>query len=376
MSDIQHQVQQQARASQIALLDHLTTVQQLLFQGFESIAALNLKLARESLREMTESALSATSVEGLQDPGASVRTLLQPDMEKVLSYGQQLRDIVTAMQAELTRLGQERLVQIQTGFGTSMGHVLPPAGVPQEAGHARKDEVSREAEAVRTEIVPEAEVAPETEAASKTGVTHEAKSVLVGNFESVPSAPTAQRVETPHPQRPAKAIQEVASSAPETLERAPQPVASKPDAAGNDLAIADGPDPLRTTASPKPVTKTTSSAATAEAPKTVTRKPSTTAAKKASRTAPGKAPATAAKKALKTAAEKTPATAAKEASKTAAGKAPATAAKKALKTAPGKAPATTAEGASTTPAWPLPRIIHEPVKPVRRAAKSRGKTAK
>ncbi len=96
-----------------ANLDALVELSRKSFEGVEKLVALNLQAMRHAMghsAERSRALLLVTDVKGL----ASLQTdLVQPATEQVTAYGQQIVDIATSTQSEVSRLVESQMTLAQ-----------------------------------------------------------------------------------------------------------------------------------------------------------------------------------------------------------------------------------------------------------------------
>src|SRR5690606_29926026 len=106
-------VPQQFLANQKATVDNLLAFQEAVFNGFEQLVDLNLKVARASLDEAVQKTQEALDVKDAQEAVQFTSGLIQPSPEKFTAYGKHIYDIVSGMQASLSKLTEEQIAQAQ-----------------------------------------------------------------------------------------------------------------------------------------------------------------------------------------------------------------------------------------------------------------------
>ena len=106
-------VPQQFLANQKTTVDNLLAFQEAVFNGFEQLVDLNLKVARASLDEAVQKTQEALEVKDVQEAVSFTTGLVQPSPEKVSAYGRHVYDIVSGVQASLNRLTEEQIAQAQ-----------------------------------------------------------------------------------------------------------------------------------------------------------------------------------------------------------------------------------------------------------------------
>jgi phasin family protein len=100
------------------------------FEGVEKLVELNMQVAKATLGEAADNARAALSVKDAQELVALQATLLQPTAEKAASYNRHVYDIMTAMQAEVTKVAESQFAETQKVFASGVDSALKnaPAG--------------------------------------------------------------------------------------------------------------------------------------------------------------------------------------------------------------------------------------------------------
>ena len=106
-------IPQQVLANQKASLDKFLAVQGTFFGGFEKLVDLNLKVIKATLDDVAEKSQQAIEVKDAQEALAFTSGLVQPNAEKALAYGKHVYDIVSAVQADLSKLTEDQIAQSQ-----------------------------------------------------------------------------------------------------------------------------------------------------------------------------------------------------------------------------------------------------------------------
>lgn len=104
---------QQLIASQQAGLSNALAIQGALLDGFEKLVDLNLKVLKTSFDEVSQKSQEVLKVQDAQEALNFSAGLYQPGAEKTVAYGKQVFDVVSAIQADVSRLSQEQLGQFQ-----------------------------------------------------------------------------------------------------------------------------------------------------------------------------------------------------------------------------------------------------------------------
>ena len=103
----------QILAGQKASLDQFLAVQTSFFNGFEKLVDLNLKVVRASLDELSQKSSEASELKDAQETLAFTSSLVQPGTEKALAYGKHVYDILSGLQADLSKLSETQAAQVQ-----------------------------------------------------------------------------------------------------------------------------------------------------------------------------------------------------------------------------------------------------------------------
>jgi phasin family protein len=106
-------IPQHILSSQKASLDNLVAIQNSFFEGFEKLVDLNLKVVKASLEEAAQKTHEVIELKDAQEAIAFASGLAQPSADKALAYGKHVYDIVSGVQADLTKLGEEQISQNQ-----------------------------------------------------------------------------------------------------------------------------------------------------------------------------------------------------------------------------------------------------------------------
>ena len=106
-------IPQQVLNSQKAAIEALVSIQGSVFGGFEKLVDLNLKAIKATLDEVSDKSQQVASVKDAQEAVAMTSNLVQPSTEKAMAYSKHVYDIVTAVQADLAKLGEAQLAEGQ-----------------------------------------------------------------------------------------------------------------------------------------------------------------------------------------------------------------------------------------------------------------------
>lgn len=106
-------IPQQVLNSQKAAIDTLVAFQGTVFTGFEKLVDLNLKVIKATLDEVSQTSQKVSSVKDVQDAAALTQSFVQPGAEKAMAYSKHVYDIVSAVQADLSKLSESHVAEGQ-----------------------------------------------------------------------------------------------------------------------------------------------------------------------------------------------------------------------------------------------------------------------
>lgn len=123
-------IPQQVLNSQKAAIEALVSIQGSVFGGFEKLVDLNLKAMKATLDEVSEKSQQVANVKDAQEAVAMTSSLVQPSAEKAMAYSKHVYDIMTSVQADLTKLGEAQLAEGQKHMQEAIEHLAKssPAG--------------------------------------------------------------------------------------------------------------------------------------------------------------------------------------------------------------------------------------------------------
>ena len=100
------------------------------FEGVEKLVELNLQVAKAALSEAAEGTKAALSVKDAQELLSLQAGLLQPSAEKAVAYGRHLYDIAASTNAEVTKVAESQMADLQKKFMASVDSAIKnaPAG--------------------------------------------------------------------------------------------------------------------------------------------------------------------------------------------------------------------------------------------------------
>jgi phasin family protein len=88
-------------------------IQGSVFTGFEKLVDLNLKVIKATLDEVSETSQKVTSVKDVQEAAALTQGMVQPSAEKAMAYSKHVYDIISAVQADLSKLSESHVAEGQ-----------------------------------------------------------------------------------------------------------------------------------------------------------------------------------------------------------------------------------------------------------------------
>lgn len=129
-------VPQQVLVNQKASVDNFLAIQAAVFNGFEKLVDLNLKVARASLDEAAQKTQEALAVKDVQEAVNFASGLVQPNADKLTAYGKHVYDIVSGVQTNLTKLTEEQVVEVQRQIDDSIEQLAKNAPTGSEGAVA------------------------------------------------------------------------------------------------------------------------------------------------------------------------------------------------------------------------------------------------
>lgn len=147
--------------SQKATVDAVVALQGVLFDGFEKLVDLNLKVMKASLEEASEKAHQALSVKDAQEAVAMSASLVQPTAEKAVAYTKHVYDIVSGVQAELSKLVEGKVSESQKQITDAVEQITRNAPGGSEAAVAMLKSTLAQANAAYESLTKAAKQAAE-----------------------------------------------------------------------------------------------------------------------------------------------------------------------------------------------------------------------
>lgn len=106
-------IPQQVLNSQKAAIESLVAFQGTVFSGFEKLVDLNLKVIKATLDEVSQTSQKVSSVKDVQEAATLTQNLVQPSAEKAMAYSKHVYDIVSAVQADLSKMSESHAAESQ-----------------------------------------------------------------------------------------------------------------------------------------------------------------------------------------------------------------------------------------------------------------------
>lgn len=121
---------QQIFANQKASVENALAIQNALFQGFEKLLDLNLKVFKASFDEVSQKTQEAVKIQDAQEALNFSSSLLQPGAEKVLGYTKQVYDVLSGIQVDVTKLTEAQIEEAQKQINDTIEQLTKnaPAG--------------------------------------------------------------------------------------------------------------------------------------------------------------------------------------------------------------------------------------------------------
>lgn len=121
---------EQLLASHKANVETLFGLTNKAFEGVEKLVELNLQVARTALAESADTTRAVLSVKDAQELLALQAGLLQPSAEKAAAYSRHVYDITAATNAEVAKVAEEQMADMQRKFMTLVDSAVKnaPAG--------------------------------------------------------------------------------------------------------------------------------------------------------------------------------------------------------------------------------------------------------
>jgi phasin family protein len=104
-------IPQQVLARQKAAVNTFVAAQTAMFEGFEKLIDLNLKVVKATLDEVSQKSKQAADLKDAQEVSSFISASAQPGADKALAYGKHVYDIFAGVQAELSKLAEVQIAE-------------------------------------------------------------------------------------------------------------------------------------------------------------------------------------------------------------------------------------------------------------------------
>ena len=177
---------EQVVAAQKANVETLFGLTNKAFEGVEKLVELNLQVAKAALSEAADNTRAVLSVKDAQELLALQATILQPAAEKAAAYSRHVYDIAAATQAEVAKVAESQIAEVQKNFATTVDAALKNAPTGSENAVALVKSAMAAANNAYESVSKAAKQAADVAEANFTAVTNTAS-------EAVQSAQTRKR---------------------------------------------------------------------------------------------------------------------------------------------------------------------------------------
>ena len=104
-------IPQQVLARQKAAVNTFVAAQSAVFEGFEKLIDLNLKVVKATLDEVSQKSQLAADLKDAQEVSSFISASAQPSADKALAYSKHVYDIFAGVQAELSKLAEAQIAE-------------------------------------------------------------------------------------------------------------------------------------------------------------------------------------------------------------------------------------------------------------------------
>ncbi|PJX22518.1 Phasin (PHA-granule associated protein) [Advenella sp. S44] len=129
-------IPQQLINRQKSALNAAVAFQGSLFNGFEKLVDLNLKVIKATLGEVAEQSQQVAGLKDPQEAAAYVSSLAQPNSEKAIAYSKHVYDIFSGVNNELIKLTEAQVAEGQQQFSESIDQLAKNAPTGSESAFA------------------------------------------------------------------------------------------------------------------------------------------------------------------------------------------------------------------------------------------------
>lgn len=121
---------------QKAAVNSIVAAQNTLFNGFEKLVDLNLKVIRSTLGDVAHTSQQATEAKDPQELVSLVGSLAQPATEKAAAYSRDVYEIVSQVSSELLKLSETQVAEVQRQLSESVDQFAKNAPTGSESAIA------------------------------------------------------------------------------------------------------------------------------------------------------------------------------------------------------------------------------------------------
>ena len=129
-------IPQQIIDRQKSAMNAAVAVQGALFNGFEKLVDLNLKVIKATLGEVAEQSQQVAELKDPQEAAAFVSSLTQPNSEKAVAYTKHVYDIVSGVSNELIKLTEAQVAEGQQHVSEAIDQLAKNAPTGSESAVA------------------------------------------------------------------------------------------------------------------------------------------------------------------------------------------------------------------------------------------------
>lgn len=121
---------------QKAAVNSIVAAQNTLFDGFEKLVDLNLKVIRATLGDVAQTSQQATEAKDPQELVSLVGALAQPATEKAAAYSRDVYEIVSQVSGDLLKLSETQMSEVQRQLSESVDQFAKNAPAGSESAVA------------------------------------------------------------------------------------------------------------------------------------------------------------------------------------------------------------------------------------------------
>ncbi|MBP6019629.1 MAG: phasin family protein [Burkholderiaceae bacterium] len=186
-------IPQNVLANQKASLDSFLAIQNTFFSGFEKLVDLNLKVIKASMDEVAQKSQQAVEVKDPQEALSFTSGLVQPNAEKALAYSKHVYDIVSGVQADLSKLTEDQLSQGQQQISEAIDQLAKNAPTGSEGAVALLKSSLATANSAYDSVAKAARQAADAAESNIAAATNATMKAAADAAEASKGAPRARR---------------------------------------------------------------------------------------------------------------------------------------------------------------------------------------